>query len=253
MHIVDVHCHIDLYESFAEEPFNLDAFIDENKKAGVKAIISNGTAPESNRKVLELAKKHDVIKPALGFYPTHVLEYSEEQFDEELKFIAKQDIIAIGEIGLDKYHIKDKLPEMSIALEKLIHLAKKMNKPCLIHSRNAEMETIDLLENFGYKKIVMHCFSGRKNLIKRIIDNGWHFSIPCTIVKLEHFQNIVKTAPFETILTETDGPFLSPFKDSVRNEPRFIAESIQKIAEIKQFDPEETANMLFMNYQRLFL
>jgi len=256
MKIVDVHCHLDLYGGeFDSEPVDLDKFLEEQKKNNVKVIITNGTHPESNRKVLEYSQKYGFVKAALGFYPTHVLEHSEKEFDEELAFMEKNKdkIVALGETGLDNHHIKGKLEEQKKALAKLVELAKKIDKPIIIHSRDAELETVEFLEQFDYKKIVMHCFGGRKHIVKRIIKNKWYFSIPCNITKLQHFQTIVELCPFEKILTETDGPFLSPYKDIKRNEPRYIAESLKKIAEIKKVTLEEASNIVFMNYQRLFM
>ncbi len=256
MKIVDVHCHLDLYGGeYDKDPFNLDDFIKTQKENNVKMIITNGTQPDSNRLALKYAEKYDIVRPALGFYPTHVLEHSEEDFDKELEFMEKNKdkFIAFGETGLDNHHIKGKLEEQKKSLAKLVNLAKKIDKPIIIHSRDAELETVEFLEQFDYKKIVMHCFGGRKHLVKRIIKNGWYFSIPCNITKLQHFQTIVELCPFEKILTETDGPFLSPYSDIRRNEPRFIAESLKKIAEIKKITIEEASNIIFMNYQKLFL
>lgn len=255
MHIVDVHCHLDLYGGEHDpEAFNLDAFIQQQQKAGVKAIITNGTLPESNRKALEYAKKYDMVKAALGFYPTHVLEYSEDVFEEELRFMEqhKEDIVALGEVGLDHYHIKDKLGPMKEALTKIVGLAKNLDKPVIVHSRSAETATVELLEQIGWKKIVMHCFSGKKKLVRRILDNGWAVSIPCSVVKLQQFQDMVREAPLQQLLTETDGPFLSPFPGIKRNEPRYIAESLKTMAALKQLDEEEMSNVVFMNYQRWF-
>src|SRR4030042_7032102 len=98
MLIVDVHAHLD-FEEFEKD---LDNVMAENQAAGVKAIINNGVDIESNRKVLRLAKKYDIITPALGFYPVHATQVKEEEFDKELEFISKQhNIVAIGEVGLD--------------------------------------------------------------------------------------------------------------------------------------------------------
>lgn len=254
MQLVDVHCHLDLYGTELDpEPFVIEEFLAEQEKAGVKAIITNGVHPESNRKVLELAKKYAIVKPALGYYPTHVLEDGEEKVAQEIAFIREQKPIAIGEIGLDNHEVKDQLEPQKKALRQLVALAKELDVPVLIHSRKAELETIELLEEIGYKKVVMHCFTGKKKLIPRIIENGWYFSIPCSVVKLEQMQHLVEMVPIKQVLTETDGPLLSPFSDIRRNESKFIAESIKKIAEIKGFDENETATLIFMNYQKLFL
>lgn len=254
--IIDIHAHLD----FDEYEKDIDQVIEENKKAGVKTIINNGVHPESNRRVLELAKKYDLIKPALGFYPVHCAKVSEKEFDKELEFISKQDIIALGEVGLD-YKKGDDNPhgdkhkeKMKICFQKFIALAEKKNIPIIVHSRKAELDCIEMLEKSNLRKdqIMMHCFMGRKHLVKRILDNGWKMSIPCIVNKLQQLQEIVAMAPMTQLLTETDAPYMSPYPDIKRNEPRFISESIKKIAEIKGLDPEEVEKMIFMNYQRIF-
>lgn len=256
MKIVDVHCHLDLYGGeYDAQPFDIDKFLQEQAKAGVKVIISNGTDPVSNRKVLAMANKYPLVKAALGFYPSHLFDDNASHFEDELQFIRSnaKNIIAIGEIGLDNHHVKDSLLKQKVALTKLVNLAKELDKPILVHSRKAELETIELLETLGHKKVVMHCFSGRKHLVKRIIENGWYFSLPCNIIRAEHFQIIANLSPLSKLLTETDGPLLSPYKENPRNEPKFIFETINKVAEIKKMDPEEISNQFFMNYQKLFL
>lgn len=257
MMIADVHAHLD----FEEYEKDLDEVIEAQKKAGVKAIVNHGTTIKGNRRVLELASKYDIIKPALGIYPVYAAEMKEEDFDKEIEFIRKQQgIVAIGEVGLD-YYVGDDNPhgdkyraQMRRCFEKFIKLAEQRNLPIVVHSRRAELDCIEMLEASSIKKdkVVMHCFMGRKHLIKRILANGWSISIPCIIGRLQQLQENVAMAPIGQLLTETDSPYMSPFPDIKRNEPRFISETIKKIAEIKKLDPEETAKLLYMNYQRLF-
>jgi TatD DNase family protein len=256
MLIVDVHAHLD----FEEYKDDIAKVIEENKKAGVAAVINNGVDIASNRKVLELAKKYDIIKPALGIYPVHCIGMKEEDFDKELEFISKQNIIAIGEVGLD-YIKGDDNPhgdaykkEMKACFEKFIKLAEKKKIPLIVHSRRAELDVIELLESSSLKKnkIIMHCFMGRKHLVKRILDQGWSMSIPCIINKLQQLQLLAEIAPMTQILTETDAPYMSPYPNIKRNEPRFIIEGLKSIAQIKKLDVEEVSKMIFMNYQNLF-
>jgi len=257
MMIVDVHAHLD----FEEYEKDLDAVMEANRKAGVKAIVNHGTTAKANRRVLELAKKYGLIKPALGIYPVYAAEMKEEDFDKEIEFIKKQDnIVAIGEVGLD-YYIGDDNPhgdkyrtEMKKCFEKFIKLAEHRKLPLVAHSRRAELDVIEMLESssINKNKIVMHCFMGRKHLVKRVLDNGWSLSIPCIIGRLQQLQENVSMAHISQLLTETDAPYMSPYPDIKRNEPRFIIETIKKIAEIKKLDEEETAKLLYMNYQRLF-
>jgi len=251
--IVDVHAHLDQKVILD----NIDEVIARAKAAGVKKIITNGLNPESNRISLELAKKYDIVEAALGWYPRDALSEEEgfekaqlRDIEEELEFIKKQKIVALGEVGLDLKHGKD-IKSQQQDFQKFIDLSEKMKIPLIIHSRNAELEAIEQLESSN-AKIVMHCFGGKHKLAKRIGDNGWSFSIPTNIVNSQHFQKIVEMTNLSQILTETDSPYLSPFKDKT-NEPSFIVESIKKIAEIKKMETIEIENNIFMNYQKKFM
>jgi TatD DNase family protein len=109
-----------------------------------------------------------------------------------------------------------------------------------------------MLESSNAKKPILHCFCGRKHLIKRAADNGWSFSIPTNVVNAEHFQNMAREVHISQLFTETDSPYLSPFRGK-RNEPAFVIEAVKKIAEIKGMTVEDTANNIFMNYQNMFM
>lgn len=266
MLLVDVHCHLD-HDKFKPD---LDAVIDRAKKAGLKAIVAAGVNSQSNRIVLELAKKYDIVKASPGMYPIDALGIKIEgvaeeaglprppkpfDVDEELEWISKNknEIVSVGEVGLDYKFVKDeKLREkMKENFRKIIATVEKIKKPMIVHSRDAELETIEILESSKLKKIVMHCFGGRKSLIKRAADNGWSFSVPAVITRLQHFQTLASMVNISQLLTETDAPWLSPFPMQ-RNEPANVAETIKKIAEIKGFNVEETADSIFMNYKRMF-
>ncbi|MCF7798961.1 TatD family hydrolase [Candidatus Woesearchaeota archaeon] len=259
MNLIDVHAHLD----FPALVKKLKIILQHAENAGVKAIVANGVTPESNRKVLALAKEHDIVKPALGYYPWHVPEVSEVAFDEELDFIKKSNPLALGEIGLDKkwdniehYNVKGGkealFKQQQVAFEKFITLAEKKNIPLIVHSRKAELDAIEMLQSSSAKKIIMHCFSGKKRLVKEVLDNGWSVSVPVIVTKLEQFQDMVKTASASQLLTETDAPYLGP-EPGLTNEPANVAIAIKKIAELKGLTEQEMADQIYMNYQRLFL
>jgi len=264
MLLVDVHAHLDLkgYEAHG----GIDKLIDDCEHNGVKIIVSNGTNISSNRSVLALSKKHHIVKAALGIYPMHCIEMIEggfeKEFNEELQFIEDmikdKKCIAIGEVGLEYKEIKDindtKKNIQKSCLKKFIHIAKKHNIPIIIHSRGAELEIVELLEEEGMKhhKVVMHCFSGRKHIIQRIRENGWYFSVPCNINRSLHFQQLVNDVPVEQLLTETDAPLLSPTPGEV-NRPDNVLQTVKKIAEIKKLTPVEVSNMIYANYQKVFM
>jgi len=249
--IVDVHAHLD----FEDYDNDRDEVIKRCEEAGVVAIVCNGTGPQKNRKVLELAEKYNIIKAALGFYPNECEKAGEVAVQDEIDFIKdnKSKVIAIGEVGLDKKHVANFELQKDCFI-KLIRLSKELDIPIIVHSRMAEIEAIEILEQEKATKVVMHCFSGRKTLISQVIKNGWYLSIPTNVVRNEQFQGLVDLCPLKQLLTETDSPYLVHDSAVVnRNEPHYISESLKTIAEIKGLDVEELTKIIYSNYQRLFL
>ncbi len=258
MELIDVHAHLS-YKGLIER---IDEVITKCRNAGVKVIINQGTEPESNRKSIELAQKYDIVKTALGFYPTHISEYTNEQIEKELEFIRNNNCLAIGEVGLDyfqgknnehKKQLTDEIKDrMKFYFKKLIQISIDKDIPIIVHSRKAEEDTIIALEEMNAKKVVMHCFSGKKKFIQRIINNGWYFSIPANVERALHFHHIIKTTPLNRLFTETDSPFLAPIKTEINDSSNVIV-VIKKIAELKELDNKEVANHIYLNYQKLFL
>lgn len=250
---IDIHCHLD-FKGLIER---LDEVIQNAKKAGLKVIITSGITPKTNKQVLEIASKYDIVKPSFGLYPMDALtretnKKNEFDVDQELEFWKKNKdkFIAIGEVGLDYKNGKDKIMQKAV-FEKILETAKKLNRPVIIHSRKAEEDALDIMESSGYKKVIMHCFSGRKHLIKRAYDMGYYFSIPTNVVRLQQFQDMVKEIDINHLFCETDAPFLSPLKDKT-NEPAFVVESYKKVAELKGMTIEEVEKNIWMNFQNLF-
>ncbi|MBN2112151.1 TatD family hydrolase [Candidatus Woesearchaeota archaeon] len=266
MILVDVHCHLD----HAKFKGNLDMVIENARKAGVKAIITSGVNLKTNKIILDIAEKYnDIVKPSFGLYPIDALaaelegdetagfarDVEETKVEDVLEFIKKNKdkCVAIGECGLDYHWIKDKQEEMKDVFQKVIELVEKLKKPIIVHTRKAELDCVEMLESSSIspKKILLHCFGGNKKLIQRAAGNGWNFSIPPVIVRLQHFQMMAELVNISQLLTETDAPYLSPYPGKI-NEPAFVAETIKKIAEIKKITEEDTANNIYMNYKRLF-
>ncbi len=248
MKLIDVHAHLD-HTRFEKD---LDEVIEKFKKAGGEYIISSGTSPSTNRKVLELAEKYGVVKCSFGMYP--VGNFGED-INAEIKWIEEHadDCVAVGEIGLD-YDGDERKAEAEKQKElfrKMLDLAKRIDKPVVIHSRKAELDAIEILEEMKMKKVVMHCFCGKKSLICRCIENGWSFSVPPVITRLEHFRMLVEMVPLGQLLTETDSPFLSPVVGE-RNESANVAVTIKIIAEIKGLSEGEVAEKICENAKRLF-
>ncbi len=240
--LVDVHTHI------TDKKFDQD--IEEViENSGCTVIINNGLNVEDNRKTIELGKKFSKVKIALGIHPYDIVRMDEKEIDEEIKFISKQKIIAIGEIGLDfTYEEKEKQIKY---FKEFLDLAKKMDLPVLVHSREAVKEVIDILEEKEMKKVVMHCYCGDLDNALKAEKLGYYFSIPPRIVTNNNFQELAKKISITKILTETDAPYMGAEKGE-RNEPGNVKLTISKIAEIKGMNEEEVENSIYMNYQKLF-
>jgi TatD DNase family protein len=248
---IDLHCHLDAIE-------DIDGAISRAHDAGVSIIVSAGVDSLTNKKTLELARRFSQVRAALGFYPMDALSretdgtHGKDDIENEILFIEKNKdkIIAIGEVGLDYFNGKDKETQ-KLHFKKIIELAERIKKPLIVHSRKAEEDVIEMLSK-THAKVVLHCFSGRKNLVKRAIELGYFFSIPTNVVRAQHFWGIIEAAPINRLFCETDSPWLSPYPGK-KNEPAFVVESYKKIAEIKGLDLVETERLIFQNYQQVFM
>ena len=239
---IDVHTHL------TDKTFDADRK-EVIERSGCVALINNGCTIQDNRLTLALAKEFPLVKAALGLHPSETAVLPQKEIDAEIAWIAKQKPVAIGEIGLDFTYGEHE--KQIHSFKKLIELAMKKNLPMLIHSRKAEKEVLDVLEEMHAKKVILHCFSGKLKLIERAEKLSYTFSIPPIVNHSQQFQDLVKIVSITKLLTETDAPFLSP-KKGERNETAYIELSIKKIAEIKGMDAKEVEHSIFANYQRLF-
>jgi len=247
MVFIDTHCHIDYFEEKETEKI-----VETAKKAGVKIMLNSGSHVESLKKTLDLIKKYPEVRAVLGIFPIDTLKLSEDELSDQIDLIRKNkdNIVAIGEVGIDLKE-SDDLESQRKTFQKFIDLAKELDKPIVIHSRKAELECIELLEKSQHKKIVMHCFSGKRKLVERVRDNGWYLSIPTSVNNSEQFQDMISIVPIEQLFCETDSPFLHPLKER-NNEPANVIYSYKKIAEIKGLSLKEVEKQIEMNYKKLF-
>ncbi len=247
--LVDVHAHLG-FENFKDD---LDEVIARAKKVGIVSIINSGTTLERCKETLELAKRYDIVKASLGIFPTETIKMTSQEFENALGFIKKNKakIVAVGEVGLDYNGGTDTKEEQKKSFQRIIEFIEKVKLPAIIHARKAEEDAVQMLESSKIKKVMMHCFSGSRKLIKRCEQNGWMFSIPTNITFSEHFQMLAKEVSMSQILTETDSPLLPPIKGQ-RNEPANVIYTIKKIAEIRNLDEEEVKKMIYSNYQKFF-
>jgi TatD DNase family protein len=244
--LIDVHCHLDMLE-------DIKLVIERARKKRVTTIVSQGTTVATNRAVLNLCARYGEIKAALGLYPIDSLGMKEKEIESEFNFIRnnKDKVIAIGEVGLDLKEDKEQFTKQQRVFQQAIDLAKELSVPIIVHSRKAELQCIIQLEQNEAKKVVMHCFSGKLSLVKRIIENGWSLSIPTSVKNSEHFQKVIELVPLDHLLCETDSPYLHPDR-GFPNEPANVLVSYELIAKIKKLTLGAVEKQIEKNYLKLF-
>lgn len=242
---IDVHCHIENYRDIKE-------VVERARQNNVNIIVNNSVDLKSMKKSLSLNDWFPEIKIALGVYPIEALKLNDEKIDEAIDFIRKNrdKIIAIGEVGID-LKFSSELERQEKNFIRFVRLSMELDIPIIIHSRKAEKQVIEILENEKCNRVVMHCFTGGVNLVDRCIKNNWLLSIPTNVVSNNTIQEITKRVPIKNLLCETDSPYFHPFKGK-RNEPCFVVESYKKIAEIKNLELEDVEEQIFENFRKMF-
>jgi TatD DNase family protein len=250
--IIDCHAHLDLFSNK-----ELNEIFSKSEK--IKYVIVNSVDLKTSQKILKLSKKYPKIKVALGLYPQDALSREnktkvKDNFEDFEKIVLenKKEVIAIGEIGMDFYHGSEKnKKEQEKLFREQVELAEKLNIPVVVHTRGAEKEIIEILKDYPNVKKVLHCFCGNMKLVKEAEKIGCYFTIPCSLKRMQNFLKVLEIISKDRILTETDAPYLSPFKDK-KNEPAFIRETIKEISRIWKMDEKEVERIIERNSERIF-
>lgn len=224
--LIDTHCH--LSESDYE---NLDKVI--TSMDGI--MIASGCNDKTNKEVLELIKKYNNVYGTLGIHPEEIDNISKDSFKLIEDNLTNPKIVAVGEIGLDYYWVKDNKEKQMELFERQLALAKKYNKPVVIHSREAIQDTYDTLKKYKVTGTI-HCFSSSLEMAKNFVKLGYKIGVGGTLTfkNSKKLQEIIKEISLKDILLETDSPYLSPEPyRGQRNEPKNVYYVAKKIAELK--------------------
>lgn len=246
--IIDTHCHI--YNSEME---NAEEIIKECAKNNIYMIL-NGVDPESNKEILELANKYDNVYAALGYDHSVVNTITDEDIsllDEQLD---NDKVIAVGEIGIDYYWVKDNKKQQKELFEKMLNLAEKHNLPVIVHAREAIQDAYDILKEHNVVGS-MHCYQGSKEMAKEFIKLGFYIGIdgPITYNNNKKQKEMVKEIDINHILIETDSPYLTPEeKRGEKNTSLNLIYIIRKIAEELNKTEEEMIKITTENAKELF-
>jgi len=248
---VDTHCHLD----FPEFDEDRDEVIRRAKSAGIAYIINIGSSLSGSKKALELSRQHNFIYATIGLHP-----HEADKFDDEVragieKLVKEDKVVAIGETGLDYYKNYSKTENQKVLFRYLVKLAKDSGLPLVIHNRQAQDDTLKILNEVMPVKAVVHCFSGDENFLKKCLDLGFFISFTCNITykKAKDLRTFVKLTPLDRLMLETDAPFLPPegFRGK-RNEPAYVKFQAFEIARIKEVGLEEVARITTDNARRFF-
>ena len=259
MELFDSHAH------YNDEKFDEDReeLIKKIYESGVTRLINAGYSLESSKYALEIANKYDWMYTISGISPNDIPD-SREKLEIELaeleNFVISNNntnkIVGLGEIGLDYYWNKDNMDLQKDAFIKQINLANKLNLPIIIHTREAVMDTLDILKkNNVIKKGVFHCCPLNRELVKEALKLDFYISFagPITFKNSKNANEIIEMVPLDRILIETDSPYLSPEPNrGKRNDSRNVRYTAQKISDVKNMELEEIAKITYENANKIF-
>jgi len=245
-----------------------EAVIQRAKDVGIEAIITIGSDLKGNLGGLELSRKYNFIYCSVGFHPHDAKDFTEEIFNKIKEWatpplspplgkegVSGDKVVAIGEIGLDYHYDNSPRDIQRKVFRKQLLLAKELDLPVVIHSREAKEDTLNIVKECGVGKGVFHCFSGDLEMAKKVIAMGFHISIagPVTFKKAMNLQKVAKAIPDQYLLIETDAPYLTPepFRGR-RNESAYIIHTAEAISKIRGVTFEDIARITTLNAKRLF-
>ena len=254
MKLIDTHAHLD----FPKLSDDLDATLEAAREAGVERIVTIGASREldSNYRALSIAEQYDWIRCTTGIHPHDADIANDETFgvirDE---FSENEQVVGIGETGLDYYYEKATVENQKWSFRKHLELADELGKPVVIHSRDADEDCIAMLEETGVTHGILHCFTGGRWMAEQLWDMGFYLSFSgiVTFNSATELLEIAAETPEDRILFETDSPFLAPVPNRGKtNQPAYVRHTAAKIAEARGVELEAFAEQVWENASRVF-
>jgi TatD DNase family protein len=251
--IIDTHAHLD----FPEFSQDLDSVLSRAEEMGVAEVITIGIDLASSGRAVELAQQYPQIHATVGIHP-HGARLLEEETLGALRALATgKGVVAVGEIGLDYYRDRQPRDVQRLCLRQQVELACRVKLPAVFHIRDAYDDFMGIIPDYvaSLPGVVLHCFSGDWEVARRCLDLGFYLSIPGTVTfpKAEVLQEVVKRAPLDRLLLETDCPYLAPvpYRGKV-NEPSFVYHTARKVAELRGCTLSEVASRTTSNAHEVF-
>ena len=253
--ITDSHCHLDYPELYDQ----LDSVIKRAESNQIKYLLTICTTLESFEKIKLIIKKYKNIYATFGIHPHESKKYSHIDSKFILNLAQKyKKVIGIGETGLDFYYNHSDKKDQERSFIEHISAARELNIPLIVHSRNAEMETFEILKSEGKDsnlKVLIHCFTGSTTFAKKLIDLDCYISVSgiITFKNSKVLADAISYIPLEKLLVETDSPYLTPFPYRGKtNEPSYIIHTIERLSQIKKVTKESVITNTTNNFRKLF-
>jgi len=248
--MIDCHCHL-AYKGLYE----IHEQVIEDAKKTMTAIINCGY-PRDYEKAVAISKKHEgFVFLELGLHPIDVVEMTDEEVKKYLQFVREHanDIVAVGEIGLDKHWYPDEKQNERFreVFVKCLELAEELKLPAVLHSRKAEEECFEIVNEMKFKRVNFHFYSGGLTLAKKIIDAGYYISLTNTLANSKNSKKIAQKFPIDKLLTETDSPFLS-LNPPHPNTPLSVKIILEKISEYRKISVDEVDKITTENAKKFF-
>lgn len=242
--LVDAHTHLDHYKS--HEIYNV---INEINKRKIISISNSMDIP-SYIKNLDISKKSKFIIPTFGIHPWNALEYS-DRLEEMEDFIDKTPMI--GEIGLDFHWVEDRgqYEAQRKVLKFFLQKAKEQNKIVNLHTKGAEQEILDLLNEYKIERAIIHWYSGSKEVLRKMISKNYYFTVGVEVLYSEKVKNIAKEIPINRLFTETDGPEAEEWLTGNRGTPLLLERVASNLSEIKEISLQEVKGIVLENFRVL--
>lgn len=255
LELIDTHAHLD-DERFQDD---LSAVLDRASAAGVRRIVTIGTTAASSATCVGLAGQHPLVSAAVGIQPNHVAEASGDAWDEVVKLVGRDRVVAVGETGLDRHWDYTPFPQQEDYFARHLALARQHHLPVVIHCREAETDVVRMLreefERHGPVRGVMHSFTGDEATADACLALGLHISFAgmVTYKNAQALRDVARGVPLDRCLVETDSPYLAPVPvRGRRNEPAYVVHTAACLAEIFGLDAAELAKRTTQNAQQLF-
>ena len=247
----DTHAHYD-DKAFDDDRDSLLAALPES---GVTLVIDPGCDVKSSRAAIELAGRYEHVYAAVGIHPEELGDFTEENLSEIARLAGDRKCAAIGEIGLDYYWDDTHKAEQEELFRRQIELALELDKPIIVHDREAHGDSLEIVSSYPELRGVFHCFSGSAEMAKELLRRGWYlgFDGPVTYKNARKALEVLELCPMDRLLLETDSPYLSPVPmRGKRNDSRNLQYIAEKIAEVKGCAVEDIARAAYENGRRLF-